>query len=199
MGDIKQLIRRLMSTVDKHHAVLYHQTIWYFGVFMMILYHGSDVAVEAPKLITPNRTLDFGVGFYTTVNYTQAAEFANIVMKRRKQKTQFVSIYEFDMEKAENELNILRFDEPDEKWFDFVCLNRRDAYIGKMYDVVIGAVANDKVYTTIGLYESGFLSKEQAIESFKINPLFDQVVFKTETAVKMLMFKEALDPREGSI
>ena len=165
----------------------------------MILYHGSNVAVEAPILITPNRTLDFGVGFYTTANYTQAAEFADIVMKRRKQETQFVSIYDFDMETAERELNILRFYEPDEKWFDFVCSNRRDAYIGKVYDVVIDAVANDKVYTTIGLYESGFLSKESAIESFKINPLFDQVVLKTDAAINLLMFKEALDPREASI
>ncbi|MCL2335475.1 MAG: DUF3990 domain-containing protein [Endomicrobia bacterium] len=42
----------------------------------MKIYHGSTVAVETPKIITPNRLLDFGIGFYTTLNYDQAAEFA---------------------------------------------------------------------------------------------------------------------------
>ena len=30
----------------------------------MILYHGSNVTVEQPKLIRQNRYLDFGFGFY---------------------------------------------------------------------------------------------------------------------------------------
>ena len=34
----------------------------------MILYHGSNVTVEQPKLIKQNRYLDFGFGFYTTTN-----------------------------------------------------------------------------------------------------------------------------------
>ena len=162
----------------------------------MILYHGSTLIVETPRLIIPNRTLDFGIGFYTTLNYNQAVDFASIVMKRRKQESPIVSVYDFDIERAKNELEILEFNEPDESWFDFVCANRKSEYSGKDYDIAIGAVANDKVYTTIGLYESGVLSKEQAIESFKINPLYDQVVFKTEVALKMLIFKEAFDLRE---
>ena len=161
----------------------------------MTLYHGSTVAVDSPRLIIPNRTLDFGIGFYTTCNYDQAVEFANIVMKRQKQSTQFVSIYDFDIDSAMKKLDVLEFDKPGEKWLDFVCLNRKDAYTGEIYDIVIGAVANDKVYTTIGLLESGIISKEQAIESFKINPLYDQVVFKTERALELISFKEAIDPR----
>ena len=34
----------------------------------MILYHGSNMIVENPKLIEQNRFLDFGYGFYTTTN-----------------------------------------------------------------------------------------------------------------------------------
>ena len=165
-------------------------------VKQMILYHGSTVAVKSPILITPNRTLDFGEGFYTTANIEQAVMFAEIVMKRRKQNTQFVSVYEFDMDKADKTLSILKFAKPDEDWLDFECQNRTGEYTGNQYDLVIGAVENDKVYTTIGLYESGLLSKEQAIESFKINPLFDQFVFKTNAALCLLEFKEAYDPRE---
>lgn len=35
------------------------------------LYHGSNQIVEKPVLIVQNHTLDFGYGFYTTLNETQ--------------------------------------------------------------------------------------------------------------------------------
>ena len=38
----------------------------------MRIYHGSDVVVKIPKILTANRLLDFGEGFYTTSNYEQA-------------------------------------------------------------------------------------------------------------------------------
>ena len=38
----------------------------------MIVYHGSNVEVREPHIIKPNRTLDFGNGFYTTTNHDQA-------------------------------------------------------------------------------------------------------------------------------
>jgi len=38
----------------------------------MILYHGSNAIVEKPLLVPQNRALDFGRGFYTTENKTQA-------------------------------------------------------------------------------------------------------------------------------
>lgn len=47
----------------------------------MILYHGSNVIVSEPKLIEQNRFLDFGFGFYTTTNKTQAIGFADKVTK----------------------------------------------------------------------------------------------------------------------
>ncbi|MCL2813467.1 MAG: DUF3990 domain-containing protein [Oscillospiraceae bacterium] len=41
----------------------------------MILYHGSNVIVDKPQLIKQIRFLDFGPGFYTTENQTQAISF----------------------------------------------------------------------------------------------------------------------------
>ena len=60
----------------------------------MILYHGSNLVVSEPKLIAQNRYLDFGYGFYTTTNKSQAISFADKVTRRRKQGTRTVSIYE---------------------------------------------------------------------------------------------------------
>ena len=38
----------------------------------MIVYHGSLVKVEQPRLLVPSHTLDYGAGFYTTTSYNQA-------------------------------------------------------------------------------------------------------------------------------
>lgn len=62
----------------------------------MILYHGSNVVVSEPRLIRQNRFLDFGFGFYTTTNKTQAISFADKVAKRRQEGRKAVSIYEID-------------------------------------------------------------------------------------------------------
>lgn len=62
----------------------------------MILYHGSNVVVSEPKLVSQNRFLDFGFGFYTTTNRAQAISFADKVFKRRREGGKIVSICELD-------------------------------------------------------------------------------------------------------
>lgn len=37
----------------------------------MIVYHASNMTIEKPALIIQNRFLDFGFGFYTTLNLVQ--------------------------------------------------------------------------------------------------------------------------------
>ena len=59
----------------------------------MILYHGSNVIVDQPKLIRQNRYLDFGFGFYTTTNRDQAVNFAQKVTDRRKTGAATLNIY----------------------------------------------------------------------------------------------------------
>ena len=62
----------------------------------MILYHGSNLIVEKPKIITPNRYLDFGKGFYTTSNLDQAKNFARKVAIRNGEGTPTVNRYTFE-------------------------------------------------------------------------------------------------------
>ena len=38
----------------------------------LLLYHGSNQIVKKPAIIEQNHTLDFGHGFYTTLNEAQA-------------------------------------------------------------------------------------------------------------------------------
>lgn len=160
----------------------------------MILYHGSNMIVEKPKLIEQNRFLDFGYGFYTTTNSSQAENFAKKVVVRRG-GTPIVNIYEIDEKAGNGVLKIKRFNAPDEEWLEFVCAHRNGMYTGEQFDLIIGAVANDDVYRTLQVYSSGLLTKEQAIEALKIKKLFDQYVFATNEAISLLKFVKSEEVR----
>lgn len=154
----------------------------------MIIYHGSNVEVAEPKLIPQNRFLDFGFGFYTTTNKTQAVAFAQKVFKRKKTG---VSVYELD-ETAFEACSVLRFEEANEAWLDFVSENRAGIYNGDKYDMIYGPVADDDVYTTFALYSAGVITKEQTLEALKIKKLYNQLVFASEKALDYLAFKGIL-------
>ena len=154
----------------------------------MILYHGSNLIVNKPKLVPQNRFLDFGFGFYTTTNKVQAIGFAEKVFLRRGEGKKTVSIYEINETKAFRDCSLLRFDAPDESWLDFVSANRAGSYNGPKYDIIYGPVANDDVYATFNLYSAGLLTKEQTIEALKVKKLYDQLVFTTDKALKHLKY-----------
>ena len=163
----------------------------------MILYHGSNISVENPKLIIQNRFLDFGFGFYTTTNRTQAISFAEKVLRRRNEGTKTVSIYEFDEKLAFSNCTLLYFEEPNEAWLDFVSLNRAGNYTGAMYDLIYGPVADDDVYQTFTLYTAGVFTKEQTLEALKIKRLYNQLVLTSEKALSYLNFVGTVDDVEG--
>jgi len=54
---------------------------------------------------------------------------------------------------------------------------------------VCGPVANDTLYRTIGLYESGIFTLEETIKRLKANELFDQISFHTKRALENLKFQ----------
>ena len=153
----------------------------------MILYHGSNMEVKEPRLIEQNRFLDFGYGFYTTTNKSQAENFAKKVVVRRGGKP-IVNIYQLDDDITDKLLKIKSFNHPDEEWLDFVSAHRNGTYSGEQYDLIIGAVANDDVYRTLQVYSSGLLTKEQALEALKIKKLFNQYVFSTPKSLNLLQF-----------
>lgn len=62
----------------------------------MELYHGSNVVVQTPKILTASRTLDFGKGFYTTSSFEQAAKWAINRQKKEKDSSAVVSVYSID-------------------------------------------------------------------------------------------------------
>ena len=162
----------------------------------MILYHGSNMAVSQPKLVRQNRFLDFGFGFYTTTNKTQAMGFAEKVARRRREGVRTVSIYKLDEEAAFSACSVLRFDRPDEAWLDYVSENRAGQYAGPKYDLIYGPVADDDVYATFTLYTAGVLTKAQTLEALKIKKLYNQLVLSTEKALSYLEFMGTVGQEE---
>lgn len=80
----------------------------------MKLYHGSNVVVQKPQILTSDRKLDFGTGFYLTSSLEQAERWAELTTERRKTGTPTISVYEFDETKLD-ELKILKFEKANKK------------------------------------------------------------------------------------
>ena len=155
----------------------------------MKLYHGSLEVVSEPRIITPNRTLDYGRGFYTTTSYEQAEQWV-----RRRKGTQhsvgYVNVYEL-ADILPEEIKQLRFETPTKEWVDFVMRNRTERGFEHSFDIVYGPVANDRVYAAFALYESNLLDKEGLIRELRTYELVDQYLFHTEQSLQYLTFIEA--------
>lgn len=159
----------------------------------MILYHGSTELVNRPEIRTSENYLDFGNGFYTTTSYEQAERWAKIKMRRENKPVGYVTIYEFDFDVAKAECTIRVFPKAEMKWLQFVTGNRSGGFINDGTDMHIGPVADDKVYQSIRLFETGVLDAEETIKRLKTEELQDQWTFHTE---KILSYVKYIDSKE---
>lgn len=158
----------------------------------MLLYHGSNLAVEEPKLLASERRLDFGSGFYLTSSFEQASRWAVLTAKRRGQGNPRVSAYELSEDRL-TALNVLEFDSASLAWLEYVGANRSGNLIQDEWDVVIGPVANDTTMPTLRLFFANVLTAQQTIENLLPARLKDQYAFKTQRAIDLLGFKEAIE------
>lgn len=157
----------------------------------VLLYHGSNVEVKSPELRVSTHALDFGAGFYTTLNIEQARNFASKVAEREHSSQAIVSVYNINLEALKSSTQGLWFDSPTEKWLDFVSDNRSGKVQNTPYDFVYGPVANDTIFKTFIAYQNGILSKQDTIERLRVKKLYNQLVFKTITALEYLSFERS--------
>lgn len=157
----------------------------------MKVYHGSLNQVKKPTIERGRPSTDFGKGFYTTTNFEQAKRWA---LNKRKteggEAKAFVSTYEIeDNLLHDKKYNIKKFDAPEAEWLSFVVNCRRA--VAHSYDIVFGAVANDRIYTTITLYESQILTAEETVARLKVNDYYNQISFHTDSVINELHFIES--------
>ena len=151
----------------------------------MILYHGSYLEIEKPDLAHSRDNVDFGRGFYTTPIYEQAVKWCGKF--KRRGENGIVSKYEIDMESLEN-WKVIEFDSYSEEWLDFI-LNCRSGKDVTDYDIVIGGVANDKVFNTVELYFEGLIDKKEALNRLRYEKPNLQICFRTERVLECLKFE----------
>jgi len=58
------------------------------------------------------------------------------------------------------------------------------------YDMVLGPVADDNVYTTVKLFETGILDREETIKRLKVEKLYDQILFHTTRSLDFCKYAD---------
>ena len=153
----------------------------------MKVYHGSYTEVSVIDLSKCEFGRDFGRGFYVTKHREQAESWAK--RKGRVNKCQgVVTEYTFyENAYKNNNLNVLRFNEYNEEWLDFVVENRHPDTPSHNYDIVEGPVANDDIAQRIFAFLAGDISKKDFLNElkFKHQPSH-QIAFCTMASLQML-------------
>ena len=138
----------------------------------MKLYHTGTMEIRNPDIHHGRKNADFGQGFYLTPDMDFACRWA--------EENAVINEYELD----EEGLAIHRF-ERDRDWFDYIFRNRRVKDTLKA-DVVIGPIANDTIFETLGIITSGYIEPEDAMKLLMIGPEYIQAAIKTEKAMRHL-------------
>ena len=147
-------------------------------------YHGSDSIIKKPDLKHSRDNIDFNKGFYLTNSIYQAHKWA--CQRKNTQNTSITNIYRLDF----TNLNVKHFD-LDLDWLEYVVANRTRTNTPKSYkefDIIIGPIADDKLFDTINMYQDGLLSAENALKIMNCMDYGEQIVLKTDKALENITF-----------
>ena len=139
----------------------------------MLLYHAGFDVIKEPDIYYGRKNADFGQGFYMTPD----KEFAYRWAKKRSGQSTIVNCYNLDL----TNLKVQHFNR-DASWYEYIYDNRHGKADSLDADVVIGPIANDIIYDTLGITTSGFLNKEESMKLLMIGPEYLQVVIKSAAA-----------------
>ena len=130
----------------------------------MILYHGSYITISSPNVSHSRNRLDFGTGFYLTNIYEQAKNWA--ARFRYRSYPCIVNIYELNYECVQKEYRVKIFESYDKELLHFIIRNREGISVEE-YDIIIGGIANDKVFNAIELFQNGLISEDETLGRLK--------------------------------
>lgn len=155
----------------------------------MILFHGSNTAISTIDFERCRPYKDFGKGFYLTEIEEQAMQMAH------RTSTIFggeacVTRFTFDdsAAKADNNLKIKHFVEPDREWALFIMKNRnrQASHPTHEYDIVIGPVADDTIATLFRNFDDGVIDLDMLVSGLKFKKISSQYLFHTPASLKYL-------------
>lgn len=147
----------------------------------MTIFHGSNVSVEAPKILVMGFYKDFGYGFYCTYLEKQAKKWAIT-----KKGDSVVSIYQYQPDLA---LKTKSFPIMTDEWLDFVVNCRRG--IPHDYDIVEGPMADDQIWDYVEDLMEGSITREAFWVLVKFKFPTHQIVFCTPESLSTLKFERS--------
>ena len=179
----------------------------------MILYQGSFLEIVKLDLVHSRPNLDFGRGFYVTPLYEQAAKWYGKFKCRGKDG--IISRYEYYpyllFLKSSFQIRFPNFSILLGTYLDCqnqsfcstssrintklkfqllaISQNCRSGKDATDYDLVVGGVANDKVFNTVELFFDGLIDKKEAIKRLRYEKPNLQICFCTEKALSLLHFE----------
>ena len=155
----------------------------------MQVFHGSYIEIEAIDLSKCQANKDFGRGFYVTRYLKQAEEWAEIIGKVNGTVGVVTEFTFYERAFTDEALNVLRFSEYNDDWFDFIILNRdlETTEQKHNYDIIEGPVADDKVQRRISKYMEGEITRKDFFEQLTKYPEpSHQICFCTVNSLRML-------------
>ena len=153
----------------------------------MILYHGSKIIVKKPDIFHSRKRVDFGPGFYVTPLYDQAKKLCMRYIA--SEQDAYISKYILNDEIWKSNFKILQLETYSDEWLDFVfsCRKGKDK---TDYDVVIGGVANDKVFDTVELFFQGLINKNEALGRLRYEKSNAQVCIRNQEVLDRYLYYE---------
>jgi hypothetical protein len=162
------------------------------------LYHASTVSVEQPvwnyAVGTESERNDFGLGFYTSTDFSQP------LMLLCDKPRVVLNKYELSVD----DLSV-KYLKNDTEWLLTVAFHRRnfnsranlrrirDAYRESLlgFDVVVGAVANDRLFSTINAFIENNITDAVATACLDLMHYEPQYVLKSDKACERASFMGA--------
>ncbi len=156
----------------------------------MLVYHGTTLEIQNPRIIKTDIGRDFGFAFYTTDISEQAERWAvrrAKILSRKENRAipAIVNLYEWT---ANTDLLMKQFEGTSMDWLDMVVQCRSNPSFCHGYDIVTGKIANDNVGETVMYVVRGIMRKEDAIERLKFEQINNQIAFCTEKSLSTIRF-----------
>ncbi|MBF8982333.1 DUF3990 domain-containing protein [Lutibacter sp. B2] len=156
----------------------------------MIVYHGSYCLVDNPHVSFSRDALDFGKGFYVTGIEEQAINWTS-KFKRRGKKG-YLNIYTLPIERIKEDYKVKEFSTYNIEWLDFILECREESNIYLEYDMIIGGIADDRVYNTIELYKDQLIGKDEALRRLQYYKPNHQICISNQEIInRYLKYEES--------
>ncbi len=154
----------------------------------MIVYHGSYTEIFDIDLSKSQSNKDFGKGFYVTKFRNHAESWAVNIARRYHQKPFVTEFMFYERAFEEDRYKVLRFDDYNEDWLNFVILNRDPSFTVNQhdYDLIEGPIADDKVQNRINDFLEDLISKDDFLKELKYHEKTHQICFCTMNALQLL-------------